>query len=229
LRHSRQMDLGFVPKTDKISMVLDLSGGSEDIWSKKLHSNVRNKIRKSEKMGVELKQGPEFLRPFYEMHLMNMQELGSPAHSLRFFEEAIKALKDKIKVYAAFVDGKVVGGKIVCYSKETVYFLWVSSPRKYLKYAAVSLMDWAAIKDAADAGTRFCDFGRSTTSSTHYEFKKKWGGEARQLYWHVYPEHAGREDGNASKKYNLFSKAWQRMPLLLVRAFGPWLRKGLPQ
>jgi FemAB-related protein (PEP-CTERM system-associated) len=229
LRHSRDINLGISPRTDKVSTVIDIAGGAEDVWSRKLHTNVRNKVRKSEKMGVEVREGPQWLSAFYEMHVMNMKELGSPAHSFRFFKEAVNSLKDNIKIYAAFVDGRVVGGKIVCYFKDTVYFLWVSSPRRYLNYAAVSLMDWVALRDGAAKGLMRCDFGRSTKHSTHFDFKKKWGAEIRPLFWHTYPVSAKGSYTNFSNKYEVFRKAWGKLPLFVVKLLGPWLRKGLPQ
>ncbi|MFC1533117.1 GNAT family N-acetyltransferase [Thermodesulfobacteriota bacterium] len=231
LRHTKNMKLGIIPRTDKISMITDLSGGEDNVWMGKLHSNVRNKVRKSKKMGVEIKEGPEWLKAFYNMHVMNMQELGSPAHSLRFFKEIISILKDRIRLYIALLEDEVIGGKIVCYFKDAVYFLWVSSPIRYRKYAAVSLMDWHAIEDAIKRGLNYCDFGRSTIDSTHYQFKKKWGAEVRQLYWQVYPQNNGDNDKLRSEtdKLNRLSRIWKKLPHTLARIIGPWLRGGLPQ
>ena len=224
-RHTRDIDLGLAPRTDKISMILDLAGGTRKVWMNKLHGNVRNKVRKSKKMGVEIKEGPEWLEAFHKLHLINMKELGSPAHSLRFFKETANILKDRIKIYAATLGETVVGGKIVCYFKDTLYFLWISSPRKYLKYAVPSLLDWRAIEDAIKNGMRYCDFGRSTPGSSHYDFKKKWGLMPIQLYWHIYPP---PKDTSKIGSYEIFSRLWRRLPLSVVKFVGPRLRGKLP-
>lgn len=230
LRHNRDMDLGVDARQDKVSMILDLTGGKEDVWMKKIDRNVRNKIRKSAKLGVEIKEGPEWLRAFYQMYLIKMQELGSPPHSLNFFKETMEALKDKIKIYVAVTNSQVVGGKVVCHFKDTLYFLWVSSPRKYFKYAAVDLMDWQAIEDAIGKGIKYCDFGRSTVDSSYYDFKKKWGTTPVQLYWHTYPSPQGNSGTAAfkSEKYRFFSELWKRVPLPLAKLIGPRLRAGMP-
>lgn len=227
LRHSSERSIKVSPRTDKISMVLDLSGGKGSVWMNKLHRNVRNKIRKSQKLGVDIRKGSDCLPVFYDMHVRNMQELGSPAHSYRFFEEAVKSFGDDLLVYAAFVNNSPVGGKIVLYANDTVYFLWVSSPSVFRKYAAVSLLDWAAIEDAIEQGVKQCDFGRSTVGSTHYEFKKKWGAEIKQLYWHVYPE--GNDSNRVSNTIQAFSYMWKKLPLFLVKWLGPRIRGGIPQ
>jgi FemAB-related protein (PEP-CTERM system-associated) len=228
LRHSTERSIKVSPRTDKISMILDLSGGKDAVWMKKLHRNVRNKIRKSQKLGVEVRKGKDCLRDFYNMHVRNMQELGSPAHRYRFFEEAVESFGDDMQVYAATINGDVpVGGKVILYHNDTVYFLWVSSPLSFRKYAAVSLLDWVAIEDAIERGVKYCDFGRSTAGSSHYEFKKKWGAEIKQLYWHVYPDNSA--SGNISNTIQAFSYIWKKLPLFLVKKIGPMIRGGIPQ
>ncbi len=229
LRDTTDLNLGIPPRLEKISMVLDLRDGKDDVWMRLLHSNVRNKIRKSQKMGVTVKEGAEGLHNFYKMHVINMQELGSPAHSLVFFEEILKKFKDNIRLYVATEDGKTIGGKLVLFFGETMYFLWVSSPWEYRQYAAVSLMDWQAVEDAMERGIKFCDFGRSTAGSTHYDFKKKWGAEIKQLYWHVYPYDSNLQNTSDKKTYGKLSAIWKKLPLSVVRFLGPKLRGGLPQ
>jgi FemAB-related protein (PEP-CTERM system-associated) len=228
LRHSSERSIAADVRTDKISMVLDLSEGKDNVWMRKLHSNVRNKIRKSQKLGVEISKGADCLPVFYDMHIQNMQELGSPAHSYRFFKAAVNGFGPDLQVYAAHTKDKIpIGGKIVLYANDTVYFLWVSSPYAYRKYAAVSLLDWVAIEDAIDRCAKQCDFGRSTVGSTHYEFKKKWGAEIKQLYWHIYPE--GNATGRVSNTIKAFSYVWKKLPTFLVRVLGPRIRGGIPQ
>lgn len=231
LRHSHDMNLGVAPRMDKISLILDIGGGTDHVWMKKLHSNVRNKIRKSEKLGVEIKSGPEYLDDFFNMHVVGMQELGSPAHRKDFFTGIINTLKERARVYVAVAEGRVIGGKLVVYFNDTIYFLWVSSPKEYSNYAAVSLMDWRAVTDGIDEGLRFCDFGRSSSGSTQFDFKKKWGADVRQLYWHVYPEPPQAQQAGApeGKRYDTFIKVWKKLPLSVVRLVGPMLRGGLPQ
>ena len=231
LRQSDALSLPVTPRTDKISMILDLSQGREDVWMNKIHRNVRNKIRKSEKNGVILSQGHDHLDDFYAMHVMNMHELGSPAHCKALFEEMISFFGDKVRIYAAYKETELIGAKLVLVSNDTLYFLWVSSPRRYMKYAAVSLMDWVAIEDGISLGATECDFGRSTAGSTHYQFKKKWGAQLRQLYWYVSPEPEFTEAGEVPTGGGLqaLSKVWKKMPRALVQQVGPRLRGSLPQ
>jgi FemAB-related protein (PEP-CTERM system-associated) len=231
LRHSRNMAFDIPPSMDKVSMLLDLAGGRDHVWMKKIHGNVRNKIRKSQKMGVEVREGPEWLESFYRMHLIRMQELGSPPHSLDFFKCAVTKLKDSMRIYVALLKGEVIGGKIVCYFKDTLYFLWISSPKKYFKFAAVNLLDWQAIEDGIRRGFRTCDFGRSSVGSSHHDFKTKWGASPVQLYWDRFSLGGnGCSTGTSeSSRYRLFSKIWKRLPLQLVRWLGPKLRPGLSQ
>lgn len=230
LRHSHSVELDVSPRLDKINMVLDLRGGRDDTWMK-LHSNVRNKIRKSEKLGIEVKCGPEYLQDFFTAHVVNMQELGSPPHSLRFFSEIVDTFGDRVKVYSAYEGGRAIGGKVVLYMNNALHFLWASLPREFHRFAAVSLLNWRAIEDGIERGAQFCYFGRSSADSSHFDFKKKWGAETRQLYWHVYPAstEAQAKEKIDSWKYSAFIKVWQRLPVSVVKLVGPMLRGGLPQ
>ena len=180
-------------------------------------------------MGVEIREGPEWLESFYALHVSHMRELGSPAHSLRFFSSIMSNLSDRVKLYVAAVGDEVIGGKLVCLHRKTMYFLWVSSPSRYRRYAAISRLDWHAIEDAMERGFSRCDFGRSTVNSSQYEFKRKWGAEKKQLHWYVYPENSHAPGAAGDIKREAFRKVWRRLPTGVAGFLGPRLRGGLPQ
>jgi hypothetical protein len=82
---------------------------------------------------------------------------------------------------------------------------------------------------AADRGARLFDFGRSKQDTGSYHFKKHWGFQPEPL---PYAYHLVRatEIPNVSptnRKYRLFIKGWQRLPLPVANALGPWLARDL--
>ena len=77
---------------------------------------------------------------------------------------------------------------------------------------------------------RRVDFGRCTVDSGTFRFKRQWGAEQTQLYWHYW-----LRDGQDvpqlnpdNPKYRLLVKLWQRQPLALANLIGPHIVRNLP-
>jgi len=74
------------------------------------------------------------------------------------------------------------------------------------------------------------DFGRSSRDSNTLRFKKQWGAQPHELYWHYWlPE--GRElpalNPN-NPKFRLMVEAWKRLPLWVANRLGPGIVKDIP-
>ncbi len=229
LRQRRPLKLDW-PTTDrKVATAISTEGGASQVMAR-LHQNVRNKIRKAEKEGVTVQEGPEGLPEFYAIYSRNLRDLGTPVISRRFFEAALEHLPDNLKVYRAMRNGKTIAAKIVAVDRRTCYFTWSASLREKLAHAPVHAMNWRAIEDACEAGCNWVDLGRSTAGTSHQDFKKYWGGESWTLPW-AYQLLDGAELPGLHKEDRRFSLAialWKRMPLGLSRLLGPPIARGLP-
>lgn len=218
------------PTTDrKVATTIPTDGGAGQMFSR-LHQNVRNKIRKAAKNGVSVQQGAEFLPEFYAIYSRNLRDLGTPVITRRFFEAAVAAFPQQVRVYRALRNGKTLAAKVVVADADTCHFVWSASLREELCHAPVHAMNWKAIEDACEAGCRRIDLGRSTAESSHHDFKKYWGGESRTLPWAY--QLLGRTDiPGLNKENGAFSLAialWKRLPLGVSRMLGPPIARGLP-
>ncbi|MCL4235785.1 MAG: GNAT family N-acetyltransferase, partial [Deltaproteobacteria bacterium] len=166
----------------KVTSVISLAGGADAVFAR-LHQNVRNKIRKAEKNDVVVTRGADGLADFYRVYSHNLRDLGTPVLSRRFFEEILRAFASDVHVYTARRHGALLGAKIVVRSPFTAFFIWAAAYRGALEFAPVQALNWAAIRDACDAGCAEIDLGRSTDGSSHQNFKKYWGVEIRPLHW----------------------------------------------
>ena len=92
------------------------------------------------------------------------------------------------------------------------------------------LLYWEALKHAIEQGGRRFDFGRSTTDSGTYRFKRQWGAQPTQLYWHYWlPRSAALPALNPDNpKYRLAIRLWQRLPLAVANRLGPRIVRYLP-
>ena len=78
-------------------------------------------------------------------------------------------------------------------------------------------------------GARLFDFGRSKQDTGSFHFKKHWGFQPEPLPY-AYHLVRTKEIPNVSptnRKYGLFIKAWQRLPLPAANTLGPWLARDL--
>lgn len=217
------------PHCDKVTMMLDLTGGEVGIW-KALPAKVRNQVRKAEKSGLStVVGGRELVEEFYQVFVVNMRDLGSPVHSLSFFTGMATEFGFQLRVRLVREGNKTVGGLISLCFKDTVVVPWASALREYFPKCPNNLLYWQEIQDSCVRGFKSFDFGRSSVGSGTYEFKRQWGARAVPLYWYVLADNPG--SGNTidgtSLKYRLLREVWRRLPLGVTAALGPRIRKYL--
>jgi FemAB-related protein (PEP-CTERM system-associated) len=217
------------PRQDKVTMILDLTGGETGIW-KGLPAKVRNQVRKAEKSGLStLVGGPEFLEEFYRVFVVNMRDLGSPVHASSFFTSMASELGAQMQVRLVRDGAKTVGGLISLSFKDTVLVPWASALREYFPKCPNNLLYWHAIQDGCANGFKTFDFGRSSVGSGTYEFKRQWGAQPVPLFWHVFSDddRQGNAIDGTSMKYRLFREVWRRLPVGVSATIGPRIRKYL--
>lgn len=219
-------------RTHKVHFDLSLTSDPQTIWKKIIHENIRNKIRKALKnqLRIEMGNSPQFIYAFYNVFSMNMRDLGTPVYPLKFFLNMAKEFPEEMKVFLVYYKDSVIGGKIVFFFKDVVYFIYHSSYRKYAHLAPNNLLYWAAIEYACKNNYKVCNMGRSTINSGPFNFKKKWGGEMKPFYWQYYLCKASHipELNPENPKYLWAINCWKHMPLPLTRLIGPLIAKHIP-
>ena len=91
------------------------------------------------------------------------------------------------------------------------------------------LLYWTMLEYACDKGFKRFDFGRSSPDEGTYKFKKQWGSEANQLYWH-YISLNGKQIKAEGLEQSKFAKAieyWQKLPVPVTKILGPVIRKHI--
>ncbi len=219
---------GLVTDLDKVTMELELVPKADVVW-KRMSSKRRNKIRMAEKTGMHVEiHGAERLEDFYRIYSTNMRDLGSPVHSLLFFQKIFQYLPEKVHLFLALKEEMIIGASICLKFGETLTISWASSLRDYFSLRPNETLYWEAIKWGCVNGYKVFDFGRSTVGSGTYEFKKLWGARPRQIYWQYIMFNGNRAPQADPKKWKFSSlviHTWQNLPLPLANKFGPLLRR----
>jgi FemAB-related protein (PEP-CTERM system-associated) len=131
-----------ITRSHKVHYDLALTSDPQVLWKKVIHENVRNKVRKALKnqLHIELGNSEQFVTVFHRVFSRNMRDLGTPAYPKKFFLNIAKEFPDEMKIFLTYYKGTVIGGKMVFFFKDTVYFIYHSSNREYANFAPNNLL-----------------------------------------------------------------------------------------
>ena len=218
-------------ETSRFRLLLPLPA-SEDELRKTVGPKVRNQIRKSEKGGLASEVvGASSLPEFYAVFSRNMRDLGSPTHSLAFFEAMARELGDRFRLYLTRdADQQPVGGAVAIHFKDSVSVPWASSLRSVRSLCPNHSLYWRILRDTRESGADTFDFGRSSVGTGTFHFKKQWGAEPIPLSW-TFLDRMQKPETDYYLDPRTQSAAvqiWRRLPLSLTLRLGPLIRRQLP-
>jgi len=212
----------------KVSMLLDLPCSAEVLLAG-FKSKLRSQIKKAEKNGLvfDFANDKKSIDDFFYVFCRNMRLLGSPTHSIRWFQALRETYQDDLLVGRVWFDGKIVGAGLLLFSGSNVSIPWASTLREYNCLAPNMLLYWNLLRVSCDRGCKQFDFGRSTYGEGTYRFKKQWGARPVLLDWQTLDSQGVVAEIRSSKgrARDLVEAVWKIMPLSLVNAIGPRLRR----
>ncbi len=209
--------------------ILDLDQNPKIVWNAKLTRNKRKNVVKSQKRDLKV----EFIKvidAFYDIFAINMRDLGSPIHSMTFFNNILKEFSDSAKVQLVSIDSKPVYAAFYLLYKDTIINSWSSSLEEYRNYYPTDFGIWAAIEYGCNNNYKHYDFGRSQQGSNNMEFKERWGAETKKLEYQYYLNNVVEIPDYTSKNPERqgFAKVWRKVPLNVAKTIGPVFRKLIP-
>jgi len=209
--------------------VIDLEGGADALWKSRLPAKTRNQVRRGMKEGFSLESGPDQLISFFDVFHEHMRDLGSPAHSMRFYESIIEHLGDRAE-FIVVKDGRdLAAGALLFWTNGIAMNLHTVALRKYNRRCPNYLIYWRMIEASCARGCRWFDMGRSVSDSSNIEFKANWGPQPLTLSYNYYLRKL-KEVPNMdprNPRYRLPIALWRKLPLFVTRNLGPRLIWGL--
>jgi serine/alanine adding enzyme len=230
LRHVARRPENLPTKQHKVTMVLDLAGDVDSQW-KVFRSEIRNRIRKAEKSGLQFVIGHlDLLDGFYEVFARNMRDLGTPVYAKRLFHDVLEGFPDTTRILAVRHEGRAIAAGIVLWFGDTLEMPWVSSIRDFQALCPNNMLYWEAIRFAIAHNFRRFDFGRSTPQEGTYNFKKQWGAIPIQLHWQYLMDKDSElpELNPSNPKYQAAIRVWQRLPVSVTKVLGPRIVRNIP-
>jgi FemAB-related protein (PEP-CTERM system-associated) len=211
-------------------MVLDLPATSEGLW-KSFKSKLRSQIRRPEKEGFTVKIGQlDELESFYQVFAYKMRELGTPVYTKRLFENILTEFSETANICTVYTEDTPIASGFIVGFNGLLQIPWAASLRSYDRFSPNMMLYWNILKFACDQGYKQFDFGRSTPEKGTYRFKKQWGAQQVQCYWHYWLSTGGElpEINPNNPKYQLAINIWQKLPLGVTTFLGPKIVKFIP-
>jgi len=225
-------NLGYRRNLKYCTFALYLARPLDEIWGE-FKKEVRNAVRKAEKNNLRRVDvlNRSNLRKYYELYLQTTKRLGSPPHSLKFFERMWNALytENLVKILLAEHKGQHVGGIILLKYGKGIYFWGSVLPEKFRYLNPTNYLLWQAIQEGRQNGYEVFNFGRTRPGTGVYWFKAGWSGAEVELphyYWFNGVKEESMPDPE-EPRYKFLSKVWGLIPTFIARRLGPKVIGGI--
>ncbi|MDY6865407.1 MAG: FemAB family XrtA/PEP-CTERM system-associated protein [Halobacteriota archaeon] len=216
----------YVTKSFYVTSVLELNKDNNVVWKDKLSKGKRKMISRSEKKNLTL-EWVDKVDGFFRLFARNMRDLGSPVHSISFFKNILHELPENSKILEVRMDDDVIYSAFYLFYKDRMINSWSSTLKEYRKYLPTDFGIWNAIKYGCENGYSCYDFGRSQIDSSNFEFKRRWGTEAKELHYQYYLNTINKVPNSTTSNPDrqIFAKVWKKTPVLVANNLGPMIRK----
>jgi serine/alanine adding enzyme len=229
-RDTRRRELGWPVREDKVAMELKLPADPDVLW-RAIGTKVRAQVKRPLREGVTVASGgEELLDDFYRVFSRNMRDLGTPVYPRRFFEAILGRFPHNCFIVSVNRAGRPAAAAFLIGWRDRLEIPWASSLREFNRLGVNMLLYWEVLRQAIERGYGRFDFGRSSSDSGTYRFKRQWGAQPVPLYWHYWLA-PGRQMPNltpANPKYRAAIRLWQSLPVPVANLLGPQLSKNLP-
>ncbi len=178
----------------RIGLITPLPKFSNDIevdLMTMIHLKTRNLVRKAQKSGMKFyhDHSQETMRFLVDTHKKNMQDVGAPPKDETLFDEITKiySYDQDYRVYVAELEGRKIAALLLMYFSRTVDYVTPAIVAEYRSHQPLNLLIFNAMKDAAEKGFFYWNWGGTILPSQEgvYHFKKRWGSQECQYYYYV--------------------------------------------
>ena len=146
----------------------------------------------------------------------------------RYFRNLRQAFGRDCEILTVRSHGKPISSVLSFYFRDRVMPYYTGSLPEARALGTNDLMYWQVLRRAVDRGCRIFDFGRSKVGTGPYDFKRNWGFEPQPVTHQFYLREGCElpRVNPTNPKYRALISLWQRLPLSVANAIGPYLIRG---
>jgi len=166
---------------------------------------------------------------FYEAYAQSVRNLGTPVFPKKFFAVLRDVFGEHCEVLTVVKDGRLISSVMSFYFRDEVLPYYGGGTSEARAVKGNDFMYWELMRRAGERDIRIFDYGRSKMGTGSYSFKKNWGFEPEPLkYEYLLVKASEIPDVNPlNPRYQLFIKAWKRLPLPVSKFVGPFISRNL--
>lgn len=213
--------------------LVPLESDADVTWAR-LRPTTRRKIRKARQQGVSVRlaESREDMRTYYRLHLLTRtKKHGMPSQPLAFFLRLWDtfAPDGTLHLELAEYEGNVIAAHIAVFYGKTAHYLYGASDERYQELGAGYLLTWEEITWGCQHGYQQLDLGRTAYDNPGLmQYKRSWGAIEEASPYYYYPAVRGlATTSETSRKYQLLTQCWKKLPLQLSAPLGGYLYKHL--
>ncbi len=221
---------GLPVKTEKINMILTLPSSKKQLWDS-FTPKLRAQIKRPQQENTSTMIGKEnCLDEFYQVFSRNMRDLGTPVYSKLFFKNILYSFPNNATIIIIRLNNKPVSAAFLLGYKDKLEIPWASTIKETNHLSMNMLLYWEVLQFAISRKFKAFDFGRSSKDAGTYKFKKQWGAQGKNSYWHYWlNEGVEMPSLNPNNpKYKLVIAIWKKLPIFITKIIGPGIVKNLP-
>lgn len=230
IKHEDTIFSKLIKKQEYNKFVISLDN-KEIVWNN-IQKYKRKAVKKSQREGIITHEIQESeINELYTLYLKNMRLFGELPYPKKYFINFYKYFINNSlgKCFGAYYNNKLVSVLLGYTVNKKVHIIIAVSDPKYRDFRPNDAVHWKFIEWACDNKYEQFDFGRTRKESGQYEYKRKWGGEIKELttYYMPFQETDIPTIDPTNPKYQTFIKIEQHLPLWFTQYISSWFREGL--
>ncbi len=176
--------------------VLDLTGGFDQVWTKRFTGKTRTAIRKAEKAGlvVECDSTGKLVPVFYDLLSQSFDRWANQQHEplalarwrgqrrdpLAKFQKIAEMQGNACRIWVAWLEGRPAATILVLRGTNVSYTRGAMNKELAAPTRANDLLQRLAIEEACRDGCRYYHMGESGDSAALADYKERFGAEAHE-------------------------------------------------
>ena len=165
---------------------------------------------------------------FFKAYASSVHRLGTPVFSPAYFRILQEVFGSHCEVLSVEHGGATICSVLLFYFRDQVLPYYGGGGEAARALAGNDFMYWEVMRRACERGCTLFDFGRSKLGTGSFDFKKNWGFTAQALHYETKLYRGSLPDKNPlNPRYQLFIKAWRRLPLAVANMIGPHIVRSL--
>jgi len=156
---------GFIYKKREITSILFLEKNIETTL-KKFRPSHRRAVKTAQSKGVIVRESEKY-DEYYKILQKNLSKRHgvNPTHTLRELKKLKTIFKDKIKLFSAFIDGKMIAGIVnFIINDQVVLAFYISHDELYNQYRPLNILFYEIFSWAIESKYKVYDFGIFTVN-----------------------------------------------------------------